>query len=155
MRARTIQNVVINSLGTVVSMVAGLLVMPFLIRQLGNSGYGLWTLVGTLTGYFGVLDLGVSAAVGRLIAGYRARGSFEQINVVISTALALLLGVAVLAALCTLGAIPIFFELFPVPSAQDADVRHALLIVGFALAFQYPAGVFAGVIWGYERFDLQ
>jgi O-antigen/teichoic acid export membrane protein len=38
MRARTIQNVVVNSLGTVISMVAGLLVMPFLIRQLGNSG---------------------------------------------------------------------------------------------------------------------
>jgi O-antigen/teichoic acid export membrane protein len=155
MRAQTIQNVVVNSLGTVISMVAGLLVMPFLIRQLGNSGYGLWTLVGTLTGYFGILDLGVTAAVGRLVAGYRARGEFDRINAVASTALALLAGVAVLVALCTLGAIPLFFELFSVPVTQVADVRHALVIVGFAYALQYPAGVFAGIIWGYERFDLQ
>src|SRR5450631_108472 len=101
MRVRTIQNVVVNSLGTVVSMVAGLLVMPFLIRQLGNSGYGLWTLVGTLTGYFGVLDLGVSSAVGRLIAGYRARNEFDRINAVISTALVLLVAVALLVMLST------------------------------------------------------
>jgi O-antigen/teichoic acid export membrane protein len=155
MRARTIQNVVVNSLGTVISMVAGLLVMPFLIRQLGNSGYGLWTLIGTLTGYFGVLDLGVGSAVGRLIAGYLARGEFERINAIISTGLSLLIGVALFVMLCTFGAIPVFFSLFPVPAGQTTDVTHALIIVGFAYAVQFPAGVFAGVIWGYERFDLQ
>jgi O-antigen/teichoic acid export membrane protein len=155
MRVRTIQNVVVNSLGTVISMVAGLLVMPFLIHQLGNSGYGLWTLIGTLTGYFGVLDLGVGSAVGRLIAGFLARGEFDRINAIISTALALLVGVALFVMLCTFGAIPVFFDLFSVPAGQGADVTHALIIVGFAYALQFPAGVFGGVIWGYERFDLQ
>jgi O-antigen/teichoic acid export membrane protein len=57
--------------------------------------------------------------------------------------------------MCTLGAVPVFFDLFSVPVAQGADVRHALVIVGFAYALQFPLGVFAGVIWGYERFDLQ
>src|SRR5579862_6825051 len=88
---KTIWNIAANVAGIVVNMVSGLLVMPFLIQKLGNTTYGLWILIGTLTGYFGVLDLGVSAAVGRLIAVHRARHEPEQVNAVMSTAFGLLL----------------------------------------------------------------
>ena len=144
MRARTIQNVVVNSLGTVISMVAGLLVMPFLIRQLGNSGYGLWTLIGTLTGYFGVLDLGVGSAVGRLIAGYLARGEFERINAIISTGLSLLIGVALFVMLCTFGAIPVFFMSWAYADKPEmtAQLAEAYTVAGNANnALVIPAGL--------------
>ena len=67
-RRRTLRNMTANIDGVVVNMFTGLVVMPYLIQVMGTSTYGLWVLIGTLTGYFGVLDLGVSAALGRLIA---------------------------------------------------------------------------------------
>ena len=136
-------------------MLAGFLVMPFLVHALGLSTYGLWILIGSLTGYFGLLDLGVATAVGRLVAGHRAKGDIGAINAVVSTATALLLGVLVLCGVVTIAAIWIFPMVFLVPQELAGDVTLAISIVGAHLAIAYPGYVFTAIIWGYARFDLQ
>jgi len=152
---KTIWNIAANVTGIVVNMISGLLVMPYLIQTLGNTTYGLWILIGTLTGYFGVLDLGVSAAVGRLVAIHHARREPGQINDVLSTALVLLLVVAAAICVATVAALPLFPRLFTVPPANALDVRHSLLLVGANLALTFPASIFSGLLWGFARFDLQ
>jgi O-antigen/teichoic acid export membrane protein len=152
---RTIWNIAANTTGTVVNMVSGLVVMPYLIRTLGSGTYGLWILIGTLTGYFGVLDLGISAALGRLIAAHRARGAHENVNVLMSTACALLLVVCVVVCLATCAVLVVFPHLFNVPAERLWDVRFSIILVGLNLALTFPASVFAGFLWSRERFDLQ
>jgi O-antigen/teichoic acid export membrane protein len=152
---RTVWNITTNSAGVVVNMLSGLLVMPYLIRTLGSSTYGLWILIGTLSGYFGVLDLGVTAALGRLIAAHRARGEFEQVNAVMSTACALLLIVSLVVCLATCVVLVVFPLLFAVPADRSLDVRYSLILVGVTLALTFPTSIFMGFLWGYERFDLQ
>jgi len=152
---KVVWNIAANVSGIVVNMISGLLVMPYLIQTLGNTTYGLWILIGTMTGYFGVLDLGVPGAVGRLIAIHHARGESEQINVVMSTALALLLIVSVAICVATFIVLPLFPLLFTVPASSALDVRYALILVGFSLALAFPAAIFSGLLWGFARFDLQ
>lgn len=152
---KTLWNIAANVSGIVVNMVSGLVVMPFLIKTLGNATYGLWILIGTLTGYFGVLDLGVPAAVGRLIAIHHARREPEDINIVMSTALALLLIVSVGVCVAVCLALPLFPMLFTVPPSSAVDVRYSLILVGFNLALVFPASIFSGLLWGFARFDLQ
>ncbi len=153
--SRTVWNITANSAGVLVNMVSGLLVMPYLIQTLGTSTYGLWILIGTLTGYFGVLDLGVSAAVGRLIAAHRARGELEQVNAVMSTACALLMVVFVVVCLATCVVLVVFPLLFEVTADRMLDVRYSLILVGVTLAMAFPASIYMGFLWGHERFDLQ
>ena len=116
---KTIWNIAANVAGIIVNMVSGLLVMPYLIQRLGNTTYGLWILIGTLTGYFGVLDLGVPAAVGRLIAIHRARHEPAHINVVMSTAFALLFVVSLGVCVATAISLLLFPALFTVPASVD------------------------------------
>src|ERR1700730_15492170 len=120
---RTLWNITANIAGTVLNMLSGLLVMPYLIQTLGTATYGLWILIGTLTGYFGVLDLGVSAALGRLVAIHRARGESAQMNAVMSTAFALLLIAFVVVCLATCLALAVFPRLFAVTPDHALDVR--------------------------------
>jgi O-antigen/teichoic acid export membrane protein len=42
--------------------------MPFLVRNLGDRMYGIWTLVGSVLGYYGLIDIGLSSAVVRFIS---------------------------------------------------------------------------------------
>jgi O-antigen/teichoic acid export membrane protein len=151
---RTLWNITANTAGTVVNMFSGLVVMPYLIQTLGASTYGLWILIGTLTGYFGVLDLGINAALGRLIAAHRVRGEHSDINEVMSTACALLLIVFLVVCVATSVALVVFPRMFAVPAAFALDVRYSLILVGLNLAFAFPASIFAGFMWGHERFDL-
>jgi O-antigen/teichoic acid export membrane protein len=144
-----------NTAGTVVNMLSGLVVMPYLIRTLGSGTYGLWILIGTMAGYFGILDLGVSTALGRLVAAHRARGERNQINAVMSTSCALLLVAFVIVCAATALSLPIFPRLFSVPANELLDVRYALILVGLNLALTFPGFTFVGFLWGYERFDLE
>lgn len=136
-------------------MLSGLLVMPYLIQTLGTATYGLWILIGALTGYFGVLDLGISAALGRLVAIHQARREVEQVNAVMSTAFGLMLVVFVVVCIATAVAVVVFPRLFDVPSSHALDVRYALIIVGLNLALSFPTSIYSGFLWGIERFDLQ
>jgi O-antigen/teichoic acid export membrane protein len=153
--SKIVWNMTINTTGTVVNMVSGLIVMPYLIRTLGSGTYGLWILIGTMAGYFGVLDLGVSTALGRLVAAHRARDEHDQVNEVMSTGCALLLIAFFIVCIATALSLSIFPRIFSVPSNQLLDVRYALILVGLNLALTFPGFTFVGFLWGHERFDLE
>lgn len=154
MKGRLAGNVIWNWSGMAVTMVTGFVVAPILVHRLGDSVYGLWILIASMSGYFGLLDLGVRGSVGRYIAFYRARGEQRQVNVILSTAVAILTGVAVLALLATLLVLLVFFHLFDVPEAHVGAAKVAIIIIGINLAITFPVSVFDGVLWGHERFDL-
>ncbi len=149
------KNVLWNWGGTLTHLLVGFLVMRFLVRHLGDTVYGLWILIASLTGYFSVLDLGISGSVARNLAFHRSRRDIDGINRLVSTALALLLGVAALTMLATLGVLVVFFRIFEVPADQASAVETAVLLVGINLALSFPLGIFHGVLWAYERFDWQ
>src|SRR5262245_7293697 len=76
--------------------------MPFLIGHLGERMYGLWTLVGSILGYYGVMDLGLSSAVSRFISRAIGRRDPEDIKRTICTGFYLFLGLGLLCVLATL-----------------------------------------------------
>jgi len=145
----------LNTTSTVAGMASGLIVMPYLILTLGASTYGLWILIGSLTGYFGVFDLGLAASVGRFVARGKANHDMRAINCVLSTGLILLLAVCVIVGLVTVGFTVLFPAFFHLDHSQLHDVKYSILVVGFSVAVMFPLSVFSGLLWGYERFDLQ
>jgi O-antigen/teichoic acid export membrane protein len=148
-------NVFLNIFGTVSAAVIGFVTLPFLVKQLGSEGYGLWTLVVMTTGAFAAFDLGIAASVGRLIAGKRAQDDVAGISAVASSAMAGLM----LLSMLTMGLIgiliPIFPHVFHVPSWQLDDVRRALLILGLNGAITLVSSLFNTFLSSYERFDLE
>lgn len=148
------RNVLWNWAGMAIPMLAGFVVAPFLVHRLGETEYGLWILVLSLTGYFNLFDLGVCGSVGRNMAFHRARGDREQINATLSTALAFLVGVAGLVVLATLAVSVLFFDLFAVPEDQAEEVRLALLVVGAGMAVSLPLSAFDAALWSMQRFDV-
>lgn len=149
------RNVLWNWSGTLTHLLVGFLVMRFLVRELGPTVYGLWILIASLTGYFSVLDLGISGSVARHVAFHRSRSDIDALNRLASTASVILMGVAIVTVLATLGVIAIFFHIIEVPPEQKDAVVYALLLVGVNLALTFPLSTFGGILWGYERFDLQ
>jgi O-antigen/teichoic acid export membrane protein len=153
-RKRLGRNIVCNCAGMVVEASAGFLVAPFLIRYLGDTTYGLWIVIGSLTSYFGLLDLGLRGSVGRFIALYQARGDQEGVNRALNSALAVLAGTGTVATLGVLALWPVFFRLFEVPPELAGAVRLALLLVGVNLGLSFLTNAFDATLWGFQRFDL-
>lgn len=149
-----LRNVFCNWASYLVTAAVGFLLTPLVVHSLGNAGYGLWTLVLSLTGYFGLLDLGIRSSLGRFVARHIALKDETGVNRTASTALAMLglggvisLVVTLVIANFSLGAFKIGMEL------QD-DAKAALLIAGLNVSFALPLGVFASILVGLERFDV-
>ena len=148
------RNVLWNWSGIGVQMAIGVVVAPFLIRRLGDEGYGIWILVGSLTSYFGLLELGLRASMGRHIAFHRAQHDSAGVNAILNTAIAAECVTAiVIAALTAAGAI-LFPRFFDVSPTHLHEARIALLLVGLNLAFTLPLAIFDSVLWAFQRFDL-
>jgi O-antigen/teichoic acid export membrane protein len=151
---RTIlRNIFSNWTGYLVTTVVSFLLAPFVVHHLGNTRYGVWTLILSLTGYFGLMDLGIRSSVGRFVARYIARDDSENVNRIVNTAIAILScgGMLALAASVVMY---MNFSSFKVGHELEATARTALLIAGLNLSLALPLGVYSGVLIAMERFDV-
>lgn len=53
-------------------VIIGFLYVPILLHYIGKNEYGLYQLMGSLIAYFSIMDFGLSAAVVRFYAKYKA-----------------------------------------------------------------------------------
>src|ERR1044071_6577994 len=127
---RIFRNVCSNWASYLTTAVAGFILTPFILHSLGNTGYGLWTLILSLTGYFGLLDLGIRSSVGRFVGRHVALNDEENVNRTVSSAFAILGSGGTLALLGTAIVAQFFFGAFHVEPQYDSAGRAALLITG-------------------------
>lgn len=130
-----------------------LLMMPFVVHTLGDRMYGLWALVATLLGYYGLLDFGLTPAVCQHVAAALGRGDREACNSVVSASLRFFLLVGVLVLLLSGAAAACAPRL--ARSGADATLfAQILLILGMSTALSFPSRVFTGFLIANLRYDL-
>jgi len=170
---RTIlRNVGSNALGYLVNVVVGLKLTPYVMEELGNAGFGVWTLVVSFVGYYGLLDVGIRSAVGHYVATYHARRDLALVNRTLSTAMALLLAVAAVALGITwlagdrvVGWFRWINEMRQAGGQAPLDLSEALRrpeelrtvvwIMGAGFALSLPMALFTTVIYSVQRIGLQ
>src|SRR5258708_19464842 len=79
----------------------GLLLTPYVLHPLGDEAFGLWVLVVTLVGYYGLFDGGVHSSILRFTSRHKALGDQQRANEVVATAFYYYLGACALLILAT------------------------------------------------------
>jgi len=82
------RNVIASWTGHGANVVVAFFLSPFIVHSLGDARYGVWTLLMSLTGYLGLVDVGVRASTWRFLNYYLGRGEQEKVDRLISTSLA-------------------------------------------------------------------
>lgn len=127
---------------------------PFVLRSLGSTGYGVWSLLSAVVGYLGLLDFGVRGAVTRYIAQYHAVSDAKSSSSIASAGVTLygMLGVIGIAVAGVVGYFaPDFFHI-PADMAREAGL--VIFIGGLTVASTMVGAVFGGVVAGLQRFDI-
>jgi O-antigen/teichoic acid export membrane protein len=81
------ENAALSVLAWLVPAVAAFLSVPIMVRGLGPDAYGLIVLVGALTGYLGLIDMGLSQALVRYLSYYRALDEGRPMLAIVRVAL--------------------------------------------------------------------
>ncbi len=148
-----IQNVLVNWAAYAVTILIGFFMSPFLVRYLGDPVYGVWTLLGSLTGYLGLLDFGITPSTVKKVAEYRAQDDQNAINRVVTGGVVVFMAIGAISLLASVVISFYFNDLFPNPLLRSTAAALVLL-TGLNLAVTFPASVFIGVLRGFQRYDI-
>lgn len=82
---RIIRNTIFNIAGCFWGILVALVLTPYIIRHIGIERFGIWAVVGVITGYFGMLDFGIGTSFVKYIAEFYAKKDYDKINHVVNT----------------------------------------------------------------------
>ncbi|MGL6195945.1 MAG: oligosaccharide flippase family protein [Thermoguttaceae bacterium] len=131
-----------------------LFMTPFLLNNIGVRQMGMWEIVGSFTGFYGLLDFGITSAVSRYITIAFTKkdvdgcNSFASIGYFIFTCVG---AVAALVSFCIAGGMYTAYS----GTVDDINVLCLVtMILGVNFMVDFPLRVFAGVISGCLRSDV-
>lgn len=145
-------NAISNWTSLAVQIAVGFFLTPFVIKHLGQSGYGVWVLVGSFIGYYGLLNLGVGSAITRYIARFSAQNDTKNLNETANTALAMFCTTGLLATALSFilaGPLAAFFKVAP---EHIEEFKRIVVVLGIATGLSFPSGVFSAMITARERY---
>jgi O-antigen/teichoic acid export membrane protein len=136
------------------SIIIGLSYTPIMIRLLGQSEYGLYSAVSSVTAILSVLNLGFSSAYQRYYSKYKKENDeikLSRLNGLFLIIFLVMGFVALVAGLSLLFNIELLFDSgLTQKEYQTAQILLAILIVQLTLFF--PTSVFTSIISAHEKF---
>jgi O-antigen/teichoic acid export membrane protein len=151
---RIVRNVVTNWAGSFSSMLIAFFLSPFVVHHLGATAYGAWILIMSVTGYLGLLDLGVRGTVTRYIAKFHTQDKHEEASRLVSTALVIFTLLGALAVGTCVVIASIAPQLFHVPENSETTFQTVLILAGATIACRLISNVFGAIVVGLQRFEV-
>jgi len=143
-----------NSVAKIVQMASAFVFMPLLVPRFGLADYGIYLLASSLSGYFGLMDLGVGASVVKYVAEHRAKREERTLSLVLSTSLVFYAIVGVVATVLLIGIAFAAAALFRVPPESVVLTRNLLLLSAAVSLIVWPTSLASYILMGHQRFDI-
>lgn len=134
--------------------IIGFLYIPILLHYIGKNEYGLYQLMGSLIAYFSIMDFGLTNAIVRFYARYRALGDLKRIKNLLAVSL-LLYGAVAAVLLITGGICYLFLDTifgYNMTVQELLAARQLFLLLLFNIVINLLTMLFQAVINTEERF---
>lgn len=138
------------------NMIVGLLYTPFLIRQLGQSDYGLYSIVSSVIAYLTVLDLGFGNAIIVYTSRYLQRNNKEDESRLYGMFVIIYIIIGIIAALIGIALyfnVGLIFGNAMTPE-EIFKARIMMIILTVNLAITFPLSIFGNILVAYEEFII-
>jgi len=148
---------ILSYVSIIASTLIQLLYTPFLIKSLGQSEYGLYSLINSVIGYLTILDLGFGNAIVVYTAKYRAQQKYEEEKKLHGM---FLIVFSIIGFIAGLIGIILYFNvdrLFgsTMNSVELNKAKVMMLILTFNLVISFMFSIYSSIINAYEKFVYQ
>lgn len=150
-----VRNTVANFLGFAVMFTVNIVLVPFIVRSLGIEVYGgIWVVIGALTAYMGLLDLGTGTAFVKFISEYYSKGDKRSLDEVINTGMAFYLAVGgvLMILACLFGEWCLW--LIGVPASLMPDAMFVLRVGVLVFTAANVGAPLASMLNGLQRMEI-
>lgn len=145
---------ILSYVSIIITNLVALIYMPIMLRYMGQSEYGLYSLVASVIGYLTILDFGFGNAIIVYTAKYRALGKIEEEKNLHGMFFIIFLFIGFLTSIIGLilyfNVQNMFGSTMNFEEIQKAKIL--MLILTLNLAFTFPLSIFSSIITAYEKF---
>jgi O-antigen/teichoic acid export membrane protein len=145
------KNTAANYVQQIVSVAVFMCLTPYSARQLGTEEFGLWSLMWSMVGMLGLMDMGVSSAVVKFISDARGRQMEDRMKHLYSTFFWLQTFLAGVVMLLGFAVAPFLSRFFEIPDSLLRMGTFVFLVLSFRVASGMPFGLFAGLLAGNRK----
>lgn len=135
-----------------VNIIAALLYTPWMVREIGQTNYGLYTLATSLISLF-LIDFGISAALSRFLSKYRAEKNDKEIERLLGATYSLYIGIDLIILIIVSFA---YFNLESIYAeltvGEIQTFKILFLVVAIFNLISFPATTLNGILTSYEKF---
>ena len=145
---------VIKYFTLVLSNIIGIVYTPFMLRAMGQSEYGLYTLALSIVTYLSLLDFGIGAGTIRYAAFYRGEGNKDKENATYNISIQLYLFVGLL---CLAVGLFMYRNIdnwygHSLTEGELIKLQNIVLLLVIYLSFNFPLSVFTSIVTANEKF---
>lgn len=131
-----------------------LFMTPFLLNNLGERQMGMWILVASFAGFYGVLDLGITNAINRYITVAYTQNDDDSCNSYANIGFFLFLGVGFVALLISFLVACGMYFIYRASVGDILLLASVTFLMGINFTIDLPSRVMQGILNGFYRSDL-
>ncbi|WP_185218907.1 flippase [Paraburkholderia dinghuensis] len=147
------RNATLNFISSILPICVALVTTPIYLHYIGTARYGVLAIVWMIQGYFGFLDMGLSAATANRIAQLTNAQHSER-EAVLWTALILNIALGLVCGIVLYIAMHLLLPYFNLGPKLQAELLPALPYVASLMPLSNLIGVLTGALSGRERFGV-
>src|SRR3989338_3679611 len=151
---KVIRNTALNVIGRSWQFLITIFLAPYVVSHLGNERYGIWVLVSVLTGYFGLLDLGVGFSFIKYISEFYAKKDFKKINQLINSGFNFYFFLSFIIIILAFFVIKPIISLLKIPAPLQNEAYWVFLLGLFLFALVNIMCPFMAIQSGLQRMDI-
>ena len=149
-----IKNIVFNQIGFIISAFIALIISPYVVHNLGDESYGIWALLTSFAGHYGLLSFGLQGSTTRQLSYHMARGEKTHVEGYFNSAFNLLLVASIL--VMVLGSIATILlpHIFDIADGMMRQSQICTFIISITSSVTFLVAPFHSLIISKHRFDI-
>ena len=142
-----IRNIFSGWMSLAAEILVAFILTPYIIIKLGAATYGIWSLMISVIGYLGLIDIGIRGSVGRYINHYIALKEQLALSEVVGTSTVALTVLSVLAGIIAIFLAGNFSTVFPkTPPELIGEIRFALPLLAIGLWLSFISSILTNLL---------
>ena len=146
--------IILSYVSLALNNIVAIVYTPVLLRYLGQSEYGLYSLITSVIAYLTILDLGLGNTIVRYAALYKSEGKIHKLYNLFGLFIKIYLGISLFVAVLGFGLYTKLDDYLSMSMTTTEIARAKIMYIFLVgnLIFTFPLSVFSSIVTAYQRF---
>ena len=156
-RDETYIGIILSVAATGTNLIVGLVLVPILLKNLGQSEYGLYQLIGSLVSNLAIMDMGFSVTITRYVSRYSSEKDQKAIDKFLSTIVVVYCVLSVIAIIIGIIVYNNMQNIFSMSLSleQIVKAKKMVFMLIFSIVLTIFGQMFIGILTGFQKYIFQ